>query len=177
VNLLIGGGNDINNLYVGVYRASTNALIARVTGAANEAYSRVNINAASAIGVSCYLKVVDNATGGFGHINVDDIQIPTTGGARLKTNDEEEVVAVPEDNVKVYPMPVQDNFIVDLSGYNKEEDIALEMSDVSGRTIEKMKASAEKHSFSAKSLGMHSGLYLIKVQSARKIKVLKIIVQ
>ncbi|SDM00687.1 beta-fructofuranosidase, partial [Paenibacillus jilunlii] len=42
----------------------------------NEAYSRITWNAAAYVGTDCYIKIVDNATGDFGHINVDDVNVP-----------------------------------------------------------------------------------------------------
>ncbi|MDT3428625.1 hypothetical protein J2Z22_004218 [Paenibacillus forsythiae] len=30
----------------------------------------------SYIGTECYIKIVDNATGCWGHINVDDVNVP-----------------------------------------------------------------------------------------------------
>lgn len=76
IDFLIGGGNDINNLYVALVRASDGAELMKTTGGNNEAYSRITWNAGSYVGTSCYIKIVDNATGGFGHINVDDVNVP-----------------------------------------------------------------------------------------------------
>ncbi|TYP71890.1 beta-fructofuranosidase [Paenibacillus methanolicus] len=76
IDFLIGGGNDSNNLYVALVRASDGAELMKATGNNNEAYSRITWNAASYVGTSCYIKIVDHATGGFGHINVDDVNVP-----------------------------------------------------------------------------------------------------
>ncbi|AEI40448.1 GH32 C-terminal domain-containing protein [Paenibacillus mucilaginosus] len=76
IDFLIGGGNDINNLYVALVRASDGVELMKATGSNNEAYSRITWNAASYVGTPCYMKIVDNATGGFGHINVDDVNVP-----------------------------------------------------------------------------------------------------
>ncbi|WP_254450342.1 GH32 C-terminal domain-containing protein [Cohnella herbarum] len=77
IDFLIGGGNDINNLYVALVRASDGVELMKATGSNNEAYSRVTWNAAAYIGTASYIKIVDNSTGGFGHINVDDVNVPT----------------------------------------------------------------------------------------------------
>ncbi|MFD0670846.1 GH32 C-terminal domain-containing protein [Cohnella sp. GCM10027633] len=79
IDFLIGGGNDINNLYVALVRASDGVELMKATGSANEAYSRVTWNAATYVGTTGYIKIVDNSSGGFGHINVDDVNVPTGG--------------------------------------------------------------------------------------------------
>ncbi|WP_284242238.1 hypothetical protein, partial [Paenibacillus glycanilyticus] len=76
IDFLIGGGNNINNLYVALVRASDGTELLKATGNDNEAYSRITWNAASFVGTSCYIKIVDNATVGFGHLNVDDVNVP-----------------------------------------------------------------------------------------------------
>lgn len=43
----------------------------------NEAYSRITWNAASYVGMSSYIKIVDSAAEDFGHLNVDDVNVPT----------------------------------------------------------------------------------------------------
>ncbi|MNH94800.1 Chitinase A1 precursor [compost metagenome] len=81
IDFLIGGGNDINNLYVALVRASDGKELMKATGSSNEAYTRITWDAASYVGTDCYIKIVDNATGGFGHINVDDVNVPVKSGA------------------------------------------------------------------------------------------------
>ncbi|KRE69695.1 GH32 C-terminal domain-containing protein [Paenibacillus sp. Soil750] len=76
IDLLVGGGQDLNNLYVALVRASDNAILFKETGLNSEAYTRKNWNASAYIGTTCYIKIVDNAMGGFGHINVDDVNVP-----------------------------------------------------------------------------------------------------
>lgn len=76
ITFLQGGGDDINNLYVSLVRSSDNVELMKSTGNNDEGYSAKSFNAASYVGELCYIKVVDNATGGWGHINIDDIQIP-----------------------------------------------------------------------------------------------------
>lgn len=81
IDLLLGGGDDNNNLYVGLYRSAGDSLITRATGKNDETYSKVVLDGSSVIGQSCYLKVVDNATGGFGHLNLDNVRIPVQTGS------------------------------------------------------------------------------------------------
>ncbi|WP_407945738.1 GH32 C-terminal domain-containing protein [Paenibacillus puerhi] len=76
IDFLIGGGHDLNNLYVALVRASDGVELMKATGNNNEAYSRVHWNAEAFIGTACYIKIVDQATGGFGHLNVDDVNVP-----------------------------------------------------------------------------------------------------
>lgn len=75
VDFLIGGGNDINNLYVSLVRASDGAELYKATGNNSEAYSRIEWNASAYLGQQVYIKIVDNATGGWGHINADDFHV------------------------------------------------------------------------------------------------------
>ncbi|TDN91480.1 GH32 C-terminal domain-containing protein [Microbacterium sp. BK668] len=77
VSFLIGGGNDIDNLYVSLHRASDGAEIRRATNTAfadSERLTRVVWDLAAEIGETLYLEVVDKASGGWGHINVDDFR-------------------------------------------------------------------------------------------------------
>jgi len=74
IEFLIGGGNDPDNLYVALHRASDDAELMRATNTAfadSEKYSRVRWDATAHLGEELYLQVVDSATGGWGHINVD----------------------------------------------------------------------------------------------------------
>ncbi|GAB6100571.1 beta-fructosidase [Halanaerocella petrolearia] len=48
----------------------------KATGRNREDYRRVYWNASEYIGEECYIKVVDRAQGGWGHINVDNINVP-----------------------------------------------------------------------------------------------------
>lgn len=99
IDLLIGGGSDINNLYVGLFRAADDVLIDRVTAYNHETYSRVTIDGAAALGTSCYLKAVDNSMGGFGHLNLDDVRIPVQSGSPVAVTG----VAVSQTAVSLAP--------------------------------------------------------------------------
>jgi sucrose-6-phosphate hydrolase SacC (GH32 family) len=77
INFLIGGGNDIDNLYVALMRASDDTELMRATNTAfndSETYSPVVWDASAYLGEVLYFKVVDSATSGWGHINVDGFQ-------------------------------------------------------------------------------------------------------
>lgn len=87
VDLLVSGGNDINRTYVALTRVSDNAELARATGANSETYSRVTLNGGAYVGTEVYVKVVDTATGGWGHINIDDVRLNGgNGGTNLAAN-------------------------------------------------------------------------------------------
>nr|WP_239587607.1 GH32 C-terminal domain-containing protein [Bacillus pakistanensis] len=81
INLLIGGGNDISNRYVALIRASDDKELIRQanTKFADEQYRRYVWDASNFLGEVVYIKVVDNATGGWGHINIDDVNVYNTG--------------------------------------------------------------------------------------------------
>ncbi|WP_171649249.1 GH32 C-terminal domain-containing protein [Paenibacillus phytorum] len=76
IDFLIGGGNNISNLYVALVRASDGVELMKATGANNEAYSHVFWDASAYLNTSCYIKIVDNNIGGWGHLNVDDFNVP-----------------------------------------------------------------------------------------------------
>lgn len=75
VDLLMSGGNDIDHLYAAVIRASDGKVLAKETGRGAERYRRVVFDLAAHIGEQMYIEVVDQAAGGWGHINVDDVNV------------------------------------------------------------------------------------------------------
>jgi fructan beta-fructosidase len=76
IKFRIGGGQDLANLYVALVRASDGAELFKATGQNSEAYAQVSWDASAYVGTSCYLKVVDQSTAGWGHLNLDDAQVP-----------------------------------------------------------------------------------------------------
>jgi beta-fructofuranosidase len=80
IDFLIGGGNDINNLYVALVRVSDGAELFKATGSNSETYNRVTWDALHYVGTECYIKVVDNATGSWGHVNLDDVNVQIQSG-------------------------------------------------------------------------------------------------
>lgn len=76
INLLIGGGSDINNLYVALLSAEDNKVIFKETGLNDEAYRRIYWEIPDEyVGEPLYIEIVDKATGGWGHINIDDVNV------------------------------------------------------------------------------------------------------
>lgn len=76
LNFLVSGGRDINKLYVALVRASDGKELFKETATNYEEYRRKIWDASAYIGEELYIKVVDQSTGGFGHINVDDFNVP-----------------------------------------------------------------------------------------------------
>ncbi|MCM3575593.1 GH32 C-terminal domain-containing protein [Mesobacillus subterraneus] len=83
VDFLVGGGQDINKLYIALIRASDGKELFKATGSNTEAYRRITWNASEYLGEALYFKVVDLHSGGFGHINIDDIQVLNEESALL----------------------------------------------------------------------------------------------
>jgi sucrose-6-phosphate hydrolase SacC (GH32 family) len=75
VSFLLGGGNDATNLYMALMRAGDGAVLFRATGRGEEAYHRVTWDASAYLGQRLYLRAVDTATGGWGHLNLDDVRL------------------------------------------------------------------------------------------------------
>nr|WP_281367175.1 glycoside hydrolase family 32 protein [Paenibacillus phytorum] len=75
INFLIGGGNQIEKQYVALVRASDGVEIFKETGKDTESYRRIIWNASQYLGQEVYIKVVDNNTDGFGHLNIDDFRV------------------------------------------------------------------------------------------------------
>ncbi|WP_254772912.1 GH32 C-terminal domain-containing protein [Paenibacillus sp. NFR01] len=76
INFLVSGGRDIDKLYVALVRASDGKELFKETATNYEEYQRKIWDASPYIGQELYIKVVDQSTGGFGHINVDDFNVP-----------------------------------------------------------------------------------------------------
>jgi hypothetical protein len=79
INFLLAGGHDPERLYIALVRARDDAVLMKSTGIDYEEYSRVHWDASAYVGEQLYLLVVDDATGGWGHINLDDIHVPVAG--------------------------------------------------------------------------------------------------
>ncbi|GLW55061.1 GH32 C-terminal domain-containing protein [Kitasatospora phosalacinea] len=73
VSLLVSGGQDLNSLYVALTTAD-GTVLQKTTGTNSETYRRVTWDVRDRIGQQLRIKVVDQATGGWGHINLDDVR-------------------------------------------------------------------------------------------------------
>ena len=76
IRFLISGGNNFNQLYLALVRAADGAELLKVTGVDDEAYVARSFDGSPYLGQALYLKLVDNATGGWGHLNLDYVRIP-----------------------------------------------------------------------------------------------------
>ncbi len=76
IKFKIAGGNDTNNLYISYHLKSDDTELGRLTANNSEAYTEAQFDAFAHLGKEIYIKVTDNSTGGWGHINIDDIRIP-----------------------------------------------------------------------------------------------------
>jgi hypothetical protein len=54
----------------------TGTLLTKITGSDSEALSARTLDASLWAGRQVYLRVMDSSTGGFGHVNLDYVQIP-----------------------------------------------------------------------------------------------------
>lgn len=180
ISYMIGGGHDVNNLYIALCRVSDDAaLIKGTTTAENETYATQTINAAPYIGTLCYIKVVDNATGGFGHINVDNIRIPVQNppsGMRTMPGGDPQETGTLAGSITLYPVPVTDLFTIDLTPLDVK-NIRLAITDARGRNILADNVQGGKpYTYSASGLHMAKGFYIVTIEAGTVYKTFKIIV-
>ncbi|WP_147803742.1 GH32 C-terminal domain-containing protein [Alkalicoccus halolimnae] len=76
IDFLISGGRDEENLYAALIRADDETKVKTATGNQSEQYRRVSWDMSDDVGEEFYFQVVDNRTEGFGHINLDNVNIP-----------------------------------------------------------------------------------------------------
>ncbi len=84
---LVGGGNNMSAEYFVLISAETGEIIGnKLTGANSEAMTARTVSIPAAYqGKEAYFEIVDLATGGWGHINVDNIQLRDGAGTNLNT--------------------------------------------------------------------------------------------
>ncbi|MCX5328594.1 GH32 C-terminal domain-containing protein [Streptomyces sp. NBC_00140] len=76
IDLLVSGGNDPDRLYAAAVRADDGKVLAKATGRSTEQYRRVVFDLSAHIGDRIYVEIVDQAAGGWGHVNVADVNVP-----------------------------------------------------------------------------------------------------
>jgi len=101
IDFLISGGRDIDRLYVALVRASDGKELFKETATNYEEYQRKIWDASDYIGEELFIKVVDQSTGGFGHINVDDFNVPVQVNKENVSNDP--VTPAPPVSTQVTP--------------------------------------------------------------------------
>lgn len=74
LSLLVGGGRDATKTFIALVLVDGDREVRRAAGDNAEAMGRVRWDLKLYRGAQAYLRIVDNATGGWGHINVDDIR-------------------------------------------------------------------------------------------------------
>ncbi len=75
IDLLVSGGNDIKNLYVTLICDGKEIEDFKVTGDNSEILRRVIWDCSSYANKTCYIKIVDKSRNGWGHINIDDVNV------------------------------------------------------------------------------------------------------
>ena len=75
ISFLVSGGNDIDNLFVSVVDTATGQILEdfKATGLDSETYRRVTWDLNAYRGRELAIIAVDNADGGWGHINLDSV--------------------------------------------------------------------------------------------------------
>jgi sucrose-6-phosphate hydrolase SacC (GH32 family) len=79
MSFLVSGGWDPGRLYVALVRDADGQVLRRQSGPQDEAYVRVTWDVRPWLGQAVHLMVVDDATGGWGHINLDDVDTSGRG--------------------------------------------------------------------------------------------------
>lgn len=74
LSFLVAGGNDPDRLHVDLVRAADGAVLDSQTGYNSEQLARIVWNTGSVRGQQVYLQVVDQASGDWGHLNLDDVR-------------------------------------------------------------------------------------------------------
>ena len=71
--LFVSGGDDLQNLYVALIDAQTGDELARRTGKQDNSLQRVQVDCSASLGREVFIRIVDKAAGGWGHINFGGI--------------------------------------------------------------------------------------------------------
>src|SRR3954468_16614862 len=74
VSVLVSGGSNDDQLYVALTTLD-GTILHKATGTDDEAYRRVTWDAREHLGEQLRIAAVDQATGGWGHINMDDVRV------------------------------------------------------------------------------------------------------
>jgi non-lysosomal glucosylceramidase len=90
LGLLVGGGSDVSKVFVALVLVEGDREVRRATGENREVMRPVRWDVTAFRGKQAYLRVVDNATGGWGHINVDDFrELSAEEAARLDREEQQ----------------------------------------------------------------------------------------
>lgn len=80
INFLVAGGDLPKSAYITLEDATTGKELTQfnASGEGTETFRRVNWDASAYLGKKLRIKVVDTATGGFGHVDIDDVHVYNT---------------------------------------------------------------------------------------------------
>jgi sucrose-6-phosphate hydrolase SacC (GH32 family) len=203
IRFKIGGGEDLNSLFVALKEVGSTDYFMKVTGDNNdsEAYMEKFIDASELIGKLCYLEVVDDNTGSsWAHINIDDVRIPIelaatppTGNFNkysatsinntsiTKTKNEEESLSTNEtnkeiSNIDIFPNPAKEFAKVNVihSDMGIKE---IRMFDLIGREIANYKANNATNFFIS-TTNLSIGMYLVKIiTNDDKVEIKKLLIK
>jgi fructan beta-fructosidase len=179
VTAMIGGGNDLSNLYVALVRVSDGLVISKQTGNNDEAYTTKTLNGAGYIGNQCYIRVFDGTTGGFGHINVDNVRVPvqSTGSGRANTHEmpADEKVVENDYFLDVFPNPIVDDLMIDLLDI---PSASIRLLDLSGKVLlnEEFSSGGLKI-LHVRQRGIKGGMYILRINTPALSVTKKIIVK
>lgn len=99
VAFLVSGGYDEQNLYVALVDAESGDALIKAGGSKDPRMRRVVWDVSKWQGQQVHFEIVDRATGGWGHLNVDDLSVQTEGSTPGKQ------AAAPEDKASAVASP------------------------------------------------------------------------
>lgn len=155
IRLLVGGGFYPSSCYVALCDAETDRIFFRETGEGTDLMSERIWDVSKYKGREVYLKIVDDATGDFGHINVDGIEERSNrddriiGGKDLtrdKFRDTQTLFSITDregskHTLSNHPNPFNPTTDIIFTA-DPGQRIALFIYDVSGREIDRLEATA-----------------------------------
>lgn len=82
ISFLIGGGADIQNLFLALVNSEDNKILFKSTGHNHDNMVKIIWNVSHLLGQKCYLKIVDKSVSSFGFLNIDEIKFLTSEGLK-----------------------------------------------------------------------------------------------
>jgi beta-fructofuranosidase len=164
ITFLLGGGKNLNTLYVALVRASDQVVLMKTTGLNDEAYAPKMLDAGKYVGVTCYVHVVDQEGGAYGHLNLDNLVIPlldqqVTG---IKTGQQ-----LPgQHQIRAYPVPTGEIFTLDLTSLKKEQ-AKVALFDLQGKKVQTFDVKAGRLvNLPVKGILKRGQVYLVRITTS-----------